>query len=102
MIHLVEKIQASVHLSRSVQKVIREDSRVRVFNISHFITCRQVLVTDTNGTTEEFDEIVFATDAQMPLQVLDRPRWWERKILANVTYYNDITITHEDEAVYFY
>lgn len=26
-------------------------------------------------------------------------RWWERQVLGSVTYYNDISVTHEDEAV---
>merc|ERR1712146_789060 len=43
------------------------------------------------------DEIVFATDADTPLKMLTSTRWAERRVLGSVTYYNDISVTHEDE-----
>eukprot|EP00045_Choanoeca_perplexa_P019564 m.3145 g.3145 ORF g.3145 m.3145 type:complete len:476 (-) comp4584_c0_seq1:3-1430(-) len=77
-------VGAQVHLSRPVTKVERRQNKV--------------YVTDDTDSIDEFDEIVFTSNAQLPLQVLSSTRWWERRVLGSVTYYNDISVTHEDEA----
>jgi predicted NAD/FAD-binding protein len=56
----------------------------------------KVVVRAADGRSDEFDEIVFACDAELPLRVLDRTTRMERFALGNVRYFNDITVTHED------
>ena len=57
----------------------------------------KVYVTDMNGRKEEFDEIIFACDAETALKVLKDPSYMERKTLGNVKYFNDLIVTHDDE-----
>jgi predicted NAD/FAD-binding protein len=48
---------------------------------------------------EWFDEVIFACDADSALKILQRERqetWWEKKVLGNVKYKWDVTITHGD------
>lgn len=80
---LAEKCNADVRLNQAVVRVERRR--------------RDVLVTTDDGSTFVFDEIVFATDADTPLKMLTSTRWAERRVLGSVTYYNDISVTHEDE-----
>ncbi len=80
---IADRIPATKHFSRGVRGVRREASVVHV--------------TDHAGVTEQFDEIIFACNAETALAALDAPRFWERWALGNVRYYNDITITHTDE-----
>lgn len=53
---------------------------------------------DNKQNESEFDEIVFACNAETCLQLLgpDESTFWERRVLGNVDYFNDVTITHED------
>ncbi len=47
---------------------------------------------------EPFDEVVLACDAETALRLLDTPSWAERSCLSNVHYFDDVTVTHTDEA----
>lgn len=57
----------------------------------------KVYVTDERDHEETFDDIIFACDAETVLRVLKNPSFMERQALGNVRYYNDITVTHEDD-----
>jgi len=47
--------------------------------------------------TEDFDEVVFACPANVARQILSSTgSWWQKKILSNVEYYHDLTVTHTD------
>lgn len=51
------------------------------------------------GRQEVFDEVIFACDADSVLKILEAgsgPTWKERKVLGNVLYKWDITVTHHD------
>ncbi|KAI5122113.1 hypothetical protein M0805_002235 [Coniferiporia weirii] len=49
------------------------------------------------GKIECFDEVVFAVDADSCLNILrDEATWMERKVLGNVKYFYDISVTHCD------
>lgn len=56
-----------------------------------------VIVMDQDGKTATFDEILFACDAETALKVIENPTFLEKKALGNVTYYNDLILTHEDD-----
>ncbi|KAL0491674.1 L-aspartate oxidase [Acrasis kona] len=59
---------------------------------------RKVTVFNQEGDIREsYDYIVMACDAETALKILDKPSFLERTALGNVEYYNDISITHEDE-----
>ncbi len=57
-----------------------------------------VRVTDAAGVTQCFDALVFACPADTALRSLRKPSWWERRVLSSVKYYDDVTVTHCDEA----
>ncbi|CAG5120407.1 unnamed protein product [Candidula unifasciata] len=80
---IVKKIACTFHGERTVEFVNREQGKV--------------FVTDDKGCQEEFDEIIFSCTAETVLAVLRNPTFMERKVLGNIEYYNDVTITHEDE-----
>lgn len=72
------------HFNRGVERIERNSQGIKLY--------------DANKTMEEFDEIVFACDAETALKLLGKEQatFTERKVLGNVKYYNDITVTHED------
>lgn len=44
-----------------------------------------------------FDEIILAADADSSLRMLgSEATWMERKVLGNVKYFYDISVTHHD------
>lgn len=46
-----------------------------------------------------FDDVVFACGAEEALRILGKDAsYMERRLLKNVKYYNDLIVTHEDEA----
>ncbi|CAL1546864.1 unnamed protein product [Lymnaea stagnalis] len=77
------KLGVDVDLRREVTSVIRKEDKV--------------FVLDALGNEKVFDEIIFACDAETVLKVLKDPTYLERKALGNVHYYNDVTVTHEDD-----
>lgn len=55
---------------------------------------------EADERTEVFDELIMAADADSALKILrggSGPTWRERKVLGNVLYKWDITVTHSDE-----
>lgn len=80
---IVSKSGANFYSNRGVKLVRRTNGKV--------------YVTDENDHEEVFDNIIFACDAETVLRVLKKPSYMEKKALGNVRYYNDITVTHEDE-----
>uniref|UniRef100_A0A2C9K765 Amine oxidase domain-containing protein n=1 Tax=Biomphalaria glabrata TaxID=6526 RepID=A0A2C9K765_BIOGL len=80
---IVSGVTAAFHRERQVSMVTRRQGKV--------------YAVDDSGKEEVFDEIIFACDAESVLKVLKSPTYLERKALGNVRYYNDVTITHEDD-----
>ena len=77
-----------IHLNRPVAKVYRSASGV--------------VIEDTNGERETFDEVIFACNANQTLMMLDKPTRLERHLLASVRYESELhnhTIVHSDSAV---
>lgn len=85
-------------------KILRESTSVKccfkrtaqsIERSSHRVT-----IVDSAGVREEFDELVMACDAETALKLLDgttnQATFMERKVLGNVRYFDDITVTHED------
>jgi predicted NAD/FAD-binding protein len=57
----------------------------------------KVTIKDNTNQTIEFDEVVLACDAETSLKLLgEQASFMEKKVLGNVKYFNDVTITHED------
>lgn len=83
-------------------KIIKSSGAIVKFGITVIDikrTNQGVLVTDNNGETEKYDELVLACDAETSLKLLGREAsFMERKVLGNVRYFNDVTVTHEDVA----
>eukprot|EP00123_Amoebidium_parasiticum_P003228 comp14519_c0_seq1/m.10718 comp14519_c0_seq1/g.10718 ORF comp14519_c0_seq1/g.10718 comp14519_c0_seq1/m.10718 type:complete len:490 (-) comp14519_c0_seq1:1-1470(-) len=77
-----KSVHAKVHFNRPVSQVVR--------------TSKGVTVKDTSGTEAHFDHIIFACNAETVLKVLEKPTWIEKRVLGNVTYYDDVTVTHTD------
>ena len=60
-------------------------------------TQQGIILTDNEQKSEKFDEIIFGCDAETALKLLgSQATFIEKKVLGNVKYYNDITVTHED------
>jgi len=55
-----------------------------------------VLVTPVDGTSEEFDEVVFATHADQSLEMLADPTRSERQILSAFPYQSSEAVLHTD------
>jgi len=50
-------------------------------------------------TTETFDQLIMAVDADSALKILKKQSTWrERRILGNVKYFWDVSVTHWDKA----
>ncbi|EGD73835.1 hypothetical protein PTSG_05529 [Salpingoeca rosetta] len=77
-------IGAHMHYNRPIAQIRRRNNKVHA--------------TDGAGVEEVFDEVVFSCNAEAALKSLQRPRFWERFVLGHVRYFNDVTVTHEDEA----
>jgi predicted NAD/FAD-binding protein len=58
---IADKSDYKLHCNRAVKSVVRSG--------------QGVVVEDTNGLKETFEEIVFACNAEVVLQVLEQPRW---------------------------
>ena len=77
-----------IYLGRPVRKVRRRSSYVEV--------------EDENGVKEEFDEVIFACNANQTLMILDKPTFLERYILSSIRYDSEIhnhAIVHWDSSV---
>ncbi|CAG9465951.1 unnamed protein product [Pedinophyceae sp. YPF-701] len=79
---IAKKIPARVFVNRPVASVERGPKVTRV--------------TDKFGRVAEFDDVVFTCSTEVTRDVLKSPSWLERKLLANVRYFDDLIVTHED------
>ena len=73
-----------VYLSRPVRKVYRQSSHVEV------------------EVKETFDEVIFASNANQTLMILDKPTMLERYILSSIRYESELhnhTVVHSDCSV---
>ena len=86
--HLSAGFRDRIHLKRPVRKVYREASRV--------------VVEDGEGSREEFDDVIFACNANQTLMILDKPTLLERRILSSIRYESELhnhAIVHSDASV---
>ncbi len=77
-----------VYLNRPVRKVYRQATGV--------------VVEDENGERETFDEVIFASNANQTLMMLDKPTFLERYILSSIRYESELhnhTVVHSDPSV---
>ncbi|KAG6826482.1 hypothetical protein H0H93_016477, partial [Arthromyces matolae] len=97
--------QGSVRIvnGREVTRVQRLSSSkkiggVRAWSLQTQGTNNEQRVVEPGEEMEEtFDELVICTDADAALTLLGKDaRWLERRILGNVKYLWDVTVTHND------
>lgn len=83
----------SIHTPREVTAIERGTKKAREQG-------GYILATfDDGASSEAFDDVIFACDADSVLKILGNgsgPTWKERKILGNVLYKWDVTVTHHD------
>ncbi|KAF5374498.1 hypothetical protein D9615_009112 [Tricholomella constricta] len=99
-----EQGQGSVRVinEREVTRVERSSAKkrggVQVWSRSTGGTDNEQSVVDPGEEHQEtFDELVICTDADAALTILGKDaRWKERRILGNVKYLWDVTVTHND------
>jgi predicted NAD/FAD-binding protein len=83
-----ESFRSKIFLNRPVKKVRRSAAKVTL--------------EDAEGITEEFDDVIFACNANQTLMLLDKPSAMELLILSSIRYESELhnhTIVHHDEAV---
>ena len=86
--NLTANFREKIYLKRRVHKVYRDSSGV--------------VVVDEEGGREEFDEVIFACNADQTLKVLDSPTFLERFILSSIRYDGEIhhkAVVHSDSSV---
>ena len=86
--NMSEDFRDRIYLSRPVRKVRRHSSHV--------------VIEDENGTTETFDDVIFACNANQTLMILDRPTFLERSLLTSVRYESELhnhAVAHFDASV---
>lgn len=86
---------------QSIYSTILKNSACKTFfgrSAQRIIRGSKIFVVDDSGVQEEFDELVLACDAETCLKLLGKntASFMERKVLGNVKYFDDITVTHED------
>jgi len=83
-----EPFRDKIYLNRPVKKVRR--------------TPTHVVVEDVTGKTEQFDEVIFACNANQTLMMLDKPGFLEAFILSSIRYESELhnhTVVHHDASV---
>ena len=86
--NLAAGFQEKIYLNRPVRKVYRQADGV--------------VVEDENGERETFDDVIFASNANQTLMMLDRPTFLERYILSSIRYESELhnhTVVHSDSSV---
>ena len=86
--NLTANFREKIYLKRRVRKVHRDSSGV--------------VVVDEEGSREEFDEVIFACNADQTLKILDSPTFLERYILSSIRYDGEIhhkAVVHSDSSV---
>lgn len=79
---LVEPFQEKIHLGRGVRSVRREDG--------------QVVVEDTNGVIQFYDEVIFACHADQALALMGDANADEQNILSAFKYQPNRAVLHSD------
>lgn len=87
----LESRQAHVRLKTEVTQVVeRKNGRI-------VLKCKRAEDESGESETLAFDELILATDADSSLKILGKEAsWMERKVLGNVKYFYDVSITHHD------
>ena len=87
----LETCGAHVRLKTEVTQIVeRKKGRVT-------LKCRPADGSDEGCETLVFDELILAADADSSLKILGKEAsWLERKVLGNVKYFYDVSITHHD------
>lgn len=80
---LSKSIQGKVYFNRPAQSVKRLPNGI--------------IVTDHEGNSDTFDRLIFACDPETIIKITKDLTWLERKLLGNVEYFDDVTVTHTDE-----
>ncbi len=86
--NLSANFRDKIYLGRPVRKVRRRANYVEL--------------EDEDGVKEEFDEVIFACNANQTLMILDKPTFLERYILSSIRYDSEIhnhAIVHWDSSV---
>ena len=86
--HLSAEFQDKIYLNRPVQRVYRSKSGVEV--------------EDANGMREQFDDVIFACNANQTLMMIDKPTSLERYLLSSIRYESELhnhTVVHYDSSV---
>ncbi len=86
--HMTADFSDKIWLNRPVSKVRRHTDHV--------------VVTDADGNSETFDEVIFACNANQTLMMLDRPTMLERFLLSSIRYESELhnhAIVHSDHTV---
>ncbi len=86
--HLTADFRDKIYLGRPVRKVYRRASGVEI--------------EDEDGVREAFDEVIFASNANQTLMLLDKPTLLERYILSSVRYESELhnhAVVHSDASV---
>lgn len=82
-----------IHTPRQVLSIERGTSKAKAHGGYIFATF------DDGQSSASFDDVIFACDADSALKILEAgsgATWRERKILGNVLYKWDVTVTHHD------
>ena len=86
--HLSADFQDKIYLNRPVQRVYRSKSGVEV--------------EDAEGVREQFDDVIFACNANQTLMMIDKPTSLERYLLSSIRYESELhnhTVVHHDSSV---
>jgi hypothetical protein len=86
--HLSAGFRDKIYLGRPVRKVYRYSTGV--------------VVEDEDGVRETFDEVIFASNANQTLMMLDRPTMLERHLLSSIRYESELhnhAVVHSDPSV---
>lgn len=93
---IAKKIPATVYTNAHVESISRHKKGKRSVITIHS-DCFKNKDSNDDGTAE-FDEVVLCCGAEEALRMLGtNATFMERKFLQNVSYYNDLIVTHEDE-----
>ncbi len=86
--HLSAGFRDKLYLGRPVRKVYRR--------------ARGVVVEDEEGVRETFDEVIFASNANQTLMMIDQPTMLERYLLSSIRYESELhnhAVVHSDASV---
>lgn len=79
---LIKPFNDKIHLDRGVKKVQRTDNGI--------------IIEDSSGKQEIFDEVVFACHADQALRMIEEPHDNEKKILSSFRYQPNRAVLHSD------